>query len=193
MGKRIKSIFYFNWINSQSSLSFLRVASVALWIVTIACSVPENSESEDVSGPAVEGRLAPQFFVKDRSGQLHSLNDFRGKVVLVNFWATWCPPCIEEMPSMDSLQKTLDQEKFSIIAISVDDSWDSVDTFIKSSDLDLNIYSDFEGKVAKLYGTHKVPETYILNKEGIVVRKILGEIDWTSPKVLSYLKELGAV
>ena len=193
MGKRIKSIFYFNWINSQSSLSFLRVASVALWIVTIACSVPENSESEDVSGPAVEGRLAPQFSVKDRSGQLHSLNDFRGKVVLVNFWATWCPPCIEEMPSMDSLQKTLDQEKFSIIAISVDDSWDSVDTFIKSSDLDLNIYSDFEGKVAKLYGTHKVPETYILNKEGIVVRKILGEIDWTSPKVLSYLKELGAV
>ncbi len=193
MGKRIKSIFYFNWINGQSSLSFLRVASVALWIVTIACSVPENSESEDVSGPAVEGRLAPQFSVKDRSGQLHSLNDFRGKVVLVNFWATWCPPCIEEMPSMDSLQKTLDQEKFSIIAISVDDSWDSVDTFIKSSDLDLNIYSDFEGKVAKLYGTHKVPETYILNKEGIVVRKILGEIDWTSPKVLSYLKELGAV
>ena len=193
MGKRIKSIFYFNWINSQFSLSFLRVASVALWIVTIACSVPENSESEDVSGPAVEGRLAPQFSVKDRSGQLHSLNDFRGKVVLVNFWATWCPPCIEEMPSIDSLQKTLDQEKFSIIAISVDDSWDSVDTFIKSSDLDLNIYSDFEGKVAKLYGTHKVPETYILNKEGIVVRKILGEIDWTSPKVLSYLKELGAV
>tara|TARA_B100001013_G_C24572255_1_gene427060 strand:- start:209 stop:790 length:582 start_codon:yes stop_codon:yes gene_type:complete len=193
LGKRIKSIFYFNWINGQSSLSFLRVASVALWIVTIACSVPENSESEDVSGPAVEGRLAPQFSVKDRSGQLHSLNDFRGKVVLVNFWATWCPPCIEEMPSMDSLQKTLDQEKFSIIAISVDDSWDSVDTFIKSSDLDLNIYSDFEGKVAKLYGTHKVPETYILNKEGIVVRKILGEIDWTSPKVLSYLKELGAV
>lgn len=193
MGKRIKSIFYFNWINGQSSLSFLRVALVALWIVTTACSVPENSESEDVSGPAVEGRLAPQFSVKDRSGQLHSLNDFRGKVVLVNFWATWCPPCIEEMPSMDSLQKTLDQEKFSIIAISVDDSWDSVDTFIKSSDLDLNIYSDFEGKVAKLYGTHKVPETYILNKEGIVVRKILGEIDWTSPKVLSYLKELGAV
>ena len=193
MGKRIKSIFYFNWINGQSSLSFLRVALVALWIVTTACSVPENSESGDVSGPAVEGRLAPQFSVKDRSGQLHSLNDFRGKVVLVNFWATWCPPCIEEMPSMDSLQKTLDQEKFSIIAISVDDSWDSVDTFIKSSDLDLNIYSDFEGKVAKLYGTHKVPETYILNKEGIVVRKILGEIDWTSPKVLSYLKELGAV
>ena len=193
MGKRIKSIFYFNWINGQSSLSFLRVASVALWIVTIACSVPENSESEDVSGPAVEGRLAPQFSVKDRSGQLHSLNDFRGKVVLVNFWATWCPPCIEEMPSMDSLQKTLDQEKFSIIAISVDDSWDPVDTFIKLSNLDLNIYSDFEGKIAKLYGTHKVPETYILNKEGIVVRKILGEIDWTSPKVLSYLKELGAV
>ena len=193
MGKRIKSIFYFNWINGQSSLSFLRVALVALWIVTTACSVPENSESEDVSGPAVEGRLAPQFSVKDRSGQLHSLNDFRGKVVLVNFWATWCPPCIEEMPSMDSLQKTLDQEKFSIIAISVDDSWDPVDTFIKLSNLDLNIYSDFEGKVAKLYGTHKVPETYILNKEGIVVRKILGEIDWTSPKVLSYLKELGAV
>ena len=193
MGKRIKSIFYFYRINGQSSLSFVRVALVALWIVTIACSVPENSETEDVSGPAVEGRLAPQFSVKDRSGQLHSLNDFRGKVVLVNFWATWCPPCIEEMPSMNSLQKTLDQEKFSIIAFSVDDSWDPVDTFIKSSNLDLNIYSDFEGKVAKRYGTHKVPETYILNKEGIVVRKIMGEINWTSPKVVSFLKELGAV
>ena len=193
MGKRIKSIFYFNRINGQSSLSFLRVALVALWIVTIACSVPENSETEDVSGPAVEGRLAPQFSVKDRSGQLHSLNDFRGKVVLVNFWATWCPPCIEEMPSMNSLQKTLDQEKFSIIAINVDDSWDPVDTFIKSSNLDLNIYSDFEGKVAKRYGRHKVPETYILNKEGIVVRKIMGEINWTSPKVVSFLKDLGAV
>ena len=69
-----------------------------------------------------------------------------------------------------------------------------IDCFkFKSSNLDLNIYSDFEGKVAKRYGTHKVPETYILNKEGIVVRKIMGEINWTSPKVVSFLKELGAV
>lgn len=193
MRNRIQSIFFLNWIDGPFYLNLLRVVLIGFCILTVSCSVQEIPKSRDISGPAVKGQLAPQFHVKDRNGQMHSLNDFRGKVVLVNFWATWCPPCIEEMPSMDNLQKKLDEEKFAVIAISVDDSWDPVDAYIKSSNLDLNIYSDFEGKVAKLYGTHKVPETYILSKEGTVVRKIMGVIDWTSPQIVSFLKELGAI
>ena len=193
MRSRIQSIFFFNCIDGHFYLNLLRVVLIGFCILTVSCSVQEIPKSRNILGPAVEGHLAPQFYVKDRNGQMHSLNDFRGKVVLVNFWATWCPPCIEEMPSMDNLQKKLDEEKFAVIAISVDDSWDPVDAYIKSSNLDLNIYSDFEGKVAKLYGTHKVPETYILSKEGTVVRKVLGVIDWTSPQIVSFLKELGAI
>ena len=163
-----------------------------LWVAfAAACSGPELKEDPaGVPGSVVAGQLAPEFAVEDRAGKVHRLSDFRGRVVLVNFWATWCLPCIEEMPSMESVRKEIDETQLTILALSVDDSWEDVDPFVKASGYGLRIVSDFEEKVAKLYGTEKVPETYILDKRGIVVRKVEGAIDWMHPEVLSFLRKL---
>lgn len=166
-----------------------------LWIVLgiIACSSLDFSPPKGVTDSFNVGQLAPQFTTTDRKGQVHQLSDFRGKVVLVNFWATWCSPCVEEMPSMESLRKELDQEQLVIVALSVDDSWEPVKLFFRESNFGLMIYSDFEGKIARLYGTEKVPETYILNKQGVIVHKVVGATNWMAPKMLSFLRQLLAV
>ena len=97
-------------------------------LVLAACS---GSRSPCLPGFVALNRPAPEFAVEDRAGQVHRLSDFRGKVVLINFWATWCPPCIEEMPSMESLRKEIDETQLKIMALSVDDSWEPIDTFLE--------------------------------------------------------------
>ena len=91
---------------------------------------------------------------------------------------------------MESLRKELNEEELAIVALSVDDSWDPVEVFFRGSSLGLTIYSDFEGKIAKLYGTEKVPETYIVNKQGVIVHKVVGATNWMAPKMLSFLRQL---
>ena len=171
------------------------VTTGLVWVVLgiISCSSLDAPPPQGVPDSFNVGQLAPQFTTTDRKGQVHQLSDFRGKVVLVNFWATWCPPCVEEMPSMESLCKELDQEQLAIMALSVDDSWEPVDVFFRESNFGLIIYSDFGGKIAQLYGTEKVPETYILNKHGVIVHKVVGATNWMAPKMLSFLRQLLAV
>ncbi len=163
-----------------------------VWVAfAVACSSPEpKGNAPDVPGSVVAGQLAPEFAVEDRAGKVHRLSDFRGRVVLVNFWATWCPPCIEEMPSMESVLQEIDETQLTILALSVDDSWEPVDAFVGEGGYDLRIYSDFDEKVARLYGTEKIPETYIVDKQGLVVHKVEGAIDWMNPEMLSFLRKL---
>jgi cytochrome c biogenesis protein CcmG, thiol:disulfide interchange protein DsbE len=154
----------------------------------LSCSSP--GLEENAGGPAVQGQVAPNFSFNDRSGKRLSLADFRGKVVLINFWATWCPPCRDEMPSMQSLQRQMDRNEFAILALSVDDSWDQVNQFINQSGLDLPVYADFDKKISSLYGTFKFPETYVLDREGILALKVIGPTDWAAPEMLSFLRKL---
>ena len=135
-------------------------------------------------------RPAPEIVVQDRGGQAHRLSDFRGKVVLINFWATWCPPCVEEMPSMESLRKELDETQLEIMALSVDDSWEPIDAFLEKTTYGFGIYADFQEKVAKRYGTHMIPETYIVDKQGVIRCKVSGDRDWMEPAVIAFLKKL---
>ena len=147
---------------------------------------------EEPKGPAVEGEAAPRFSFEDRFGKQLSLSDFGGKVVLINFWATWCSPCRDELPSMDSLQRQMDPSQFAILALSVDDSWDAVNQFMTKSGFTVPVYSDFDRKISTLYGTSKFPETYILDKKGKVAMKVIGPTDWTAPDMVTYLRKLTA-
>lgn len=154
----------------------------------LSCSSP--GLQENARDPAVQGQMAPNFSFNDQSGRRLSLSDFRGKVVLINFWATWCPPCRDEMPSMESLQRQMDKNEFAILALSVDDSWDQVNQFMNQSGFDLPVYADFDKKISSLYGTFKFPETYVLDREGILALKVIGPTDWTAPEMLSFLRKL---
>lgn len=137
------------------------------------------------------GSVAPDFQLVDTKGEVRSLSSEHGKVVLVNFWATWCPPCKAEMPSMEELYRNYGSGNFEILAINVDDDGPAVmPAFLQEYSHTFPILFDSEFQARTLYGVSMFPETFIVDKNGIIGRKIVGAIDWTSPQVLSYLNSL---
>ena len=139
----------------------------------------------------VTGDVAPDFKLEDTKGNQVSLSDLRGKVVMVNFWATWCPPCIEEMPSMERLNEAMAEDDFVLLAINTEKNGRSVvPPFLNKTPYTFPILYDDKGDVQKQYGVYKFPESFIIRKDGTVDQKIIGPLDWSSPKTIAYLKSL---
>jgi cytochrome c biogenesis protein CcmG/thiol:disulfide interchange protein DsbE len=137
------------------------------------------------------GFPAPNFTFPDLNGLQVSLSDHRGKVVLVNIWATWCPPCKEEMPSMQKLYEKFKGENFEILAVSIDSTGrDAVAPFMRTMNLTFPALLDPKGDIGSLYGATGVPESFVIDKDGIVVKKIIGPIDWATPKVFLFFQDL---
>lgn len=135
--------------------------------------------------------IAPDFQLKGMNGKNVQLSSLRGKVVVLNFWATWCPPCREEIPSMNRLQKILAGSPVEIIAVNVEaDGPITVPKFMQQQPLEFTVAYDVAGTVHKQYGVSKYPETFIINKDGVVVEKVIGGIDWSAPQVVNYLTGL---
>ena len=109
--------------------------------------------------------------------------------MVLNFWATWCPPCVEEMPSLVQLQKQLG-DKITILAVSEDADDAAYKQFVHDHNVDLLTVRDVAQKTNEVYGTFKFPETYIIDRKGTVVRKFIGATDWTSPDIVAYLNKL---
>jgi peroxiredoxin len=137
--------------------------------------------------PAQTGKPAPDFSVSDGATTVHLAN-YRGQVVLLNFWATWCGPCLEEMPSLLTLHHQ--QPNLVILAVSIDEDPDAYSRFIARHHVDLITVRDPEETAARLYHTDMWPETYLIDRNGIIRRKFVGPQDWTSPEIFSYLKSL---
>jgi peroxiredoxin len=139
----------------------------------------------------VAGDMAPNFQLKDTNGNTVTLSELRGRVVMVNFWATWCPPCIEEMPSMERLYQLMAGEDFVMLAINTEkDGRSAVSAFLKKKSYNFTILYDDQGAVQQQYGVYKFPESFIVGKDGSVVEKIIGPLDWSSSKTVAYLKSL---
>jgi len=142
--------------------------------------------------PAVEGKPAPDFTLKDLSGRPVQLSSLKGKVVLVNFWATWCPPCREEVPSMLKMNQALQGKPFQWLAVSIDEGGkDAVLDFMKKSGAVMPALLDTDGAVSRRYGTTGVPETFVIDTKGVIMKKVVGGMDWSSPEVLAALEDLG--
>lgn len=141
------------------------------------------------SRPPLIGNAAPQFTVQDSDRKV-TLSDFRGKVVVLNFWATWCPPCVEEMPSLIQMQQRMKNRGVVVLAVSVDADQSSYRKFLKDNSVNLLTVRDADQKSNDLYGTFKFPETYIIDRNGIVRRKFIGAVDWNQPDILDYLSKL---
>ena len=137
--------------------------------------------------PAQTVQRAPDFSVSDGTSSVH-LASYRGRVVLLNFWATWCAPCILELPSLLELHR--DQPDLAVLAISIDEDPDAYRGFILSRHVDLTTVRDPGQTVAKLYRTEQWPETYVIDRQGVIRRKFIGAQDWSSPEVRAYLKSL---
>lgn len=131
--------------------------------------------------PLTVGKEAPDFSLPDLEDKTVRLSDFRGKVVFLNFWATWCKPCREEMPSMEVLYKNFDHDDFVILAVSIDrvTTKKDIPPFVKSLSLTFPILIDSWGQTDKRYKLMGVPETYIIDQQGILREKVIGPRDWT--------------
>jgi cytochrome c biogenesis protein CcmG/thiol:disulfide interchange protein DsbE len=135
------------------------------------------------------GTAAPDFTVKDADREA-TLSNLRGKVVVLNFWATWCPPCVEEMPSLVQMQSRLKDKGVIVLAVSVDADESAYHRFLKDHNVNLLTVRDPDQKSNTLYGTIRYPETYVIDRDGVVRRKFIGAVDWNSQEITDFLTKL---
>ena len=119
-----------------------------------------------------------------------TLSQFHGQVVVLNFWATWCPPCVEETPSLVKMQSRMKDKGVVVLAVSIDVDDGAYHKFLKDYGVNLLTVRDEAQKAASLYGTHGWPESYIIDRNGIIRRKFIGPVEWNSPEVTEFLSKL---
>ncbi len=137
--------------------------------------------------PAQTGKAAPDFTVADGTTTVH-LASYRGRVVLLNFWWSECEPCILELPSLLELHR--DQPDFAILAVSIDEDEDEYKRFLVRRHVDLITVRDPNQSAAKLFHTEQWPETYVIDRKGVIRRKFIGPQDWSNPEIRAFLKTL---
>ena len=167
------------------------VAAVIAVAVIILLRVKDSPVVPSQPQRAVLGRSAPDITFFDLAGNAVDLKSYRGKVIFLNIWATWCPSCREEMPSMERLYQELKGNDFEILAVSIDSSGaTAVAPFMKRHNLSFPALLDPQVKVRNLFGVTGVPESFIIDKEGIVKKVVVGPIDWVSPEMVSFFRSL---
>ena len=139
------------------------------------------------SHPETVGKLAPLFVMSD-GVQTVDMGKLKGKVVVLNLWATWCAPCVEELPSLLTLQQKL--PGIEVVAVSTDQDDTVYRRFLVKHNVDVLTVRDADQKVNQMYGTVMIPETYIIDRNGVIRRKFIGAQDWTSADIVDYLNKL---
>jgi len=159
------------------SRGLIALASVAILALAFGLVWMQSSKYE----PLTVGKIAPDFELPDLVDKSVRLSHFRGKVVFLNFWATWCKPCREEMPSMEILYKNFERDGLVVLAISIDrvTTKKDIPPFVKSLNLTFPILIDSWGQTDKRYKLMGVPETYIIDQQGVLREKVIGPRDWT--------------
>lgn len=168
-------------------------APYVLTVVVLALVVAGAWIGRDRWGPVTAGREAPAFAFPDLAGDTVSLADQRGRVVLVNVWATWCLPCREEMPSMERLYREMEGRDFEILAVSVDrpsrpgeragpELRRRIRAFADSMGVTFPILHDPSGRIEELYRTTGVPESFVVGPDGIIYKKVAGATHWDAPQ-----------
>lgn len=179
--------------------SFIR--SPYLWtMVAVATVVFVAWVGRESYRPVITGRVAPEFHVTSLAGGEASLSDYEGKVVLLNVWATWCAPCLQEMPSMQRLYEAFPEEDFEILAISVDARLGEVDVggrpggdlaaFAKELGLTFPILHDPSGAIQRIYQTTGVPESFLIGRDGVIVKKVSGPTEWDATENQELVRRL---
>ncbi|MEE8074244.1 MAG: TlpA disulfide reductase family protein [Candidatus Binatia bacterium] len=137
-----------------------------------------------------ESMVAPDFTLKDIKGNQVALKDFKGRIVFLNFWATWCPPCRVEMPSMERLYQQLRGKGLVMLAVDMQESENLVKAFINDFKLSFPALLDRDGDISFLYGVRGLPTTYIIDHEGQIIGKAVGPRDWASQDALKLFQSL---
>jgi cytochrome c biogenesis protein CcmG/thiol:disulfide interchange protein DsbE len=159
------------------------VALAAAILVLFAMPSYRQGEASIAGKPAVD-------FPITLAGKSEHLADLKGKIVILNFWATWCPPCVEETPALNRLQKYVDARGGLVLGVSVDDDANAYEKFLKEQAVVFPTYRDSTKKSAADYGTSMYPETYVIDRKGRIARKFVGAQQWDSPEMLAYFDSI---
>ena len=136
------------------------------------------------------GGATPSLSLNDPAGKVHDLAAYRGKVVLVNFWATWCAPCREEMPSMQALRQRLEGKPFEVLAVNLMESEEKIAAFREAELIDLPVLMDRDGAAAKRWKVRMLPISFVIDRRGAIRYQLVGEADWTTPDITSAIERL---
>jgi cytochrome c biogenesis protein CcmG/thiol:disulfide interchange protein DsbE len=167
---------YYRDVRSHCSLLTLLFAALVL-----------ASGCDRGAHPGYTGQVAPDFTVSDSTSTVH-LASYRGQIVLLNFWYTECAPCVKEMPGLIELHH--DRPDLAILAVSIDEDEDEYRRYLSRRHVDLITVRDPSQIAAKLYHTEGWPETYIIDRKGVIRRKLVGDPDWSNPEIRAYLSSL---
>lgn len=168
------------------------IIGIVVAVIVIVVSVAILGQRQKFE-PVLEGKSAPDFILPDLKGKMVKLSDYRGKVVFVNFWATWCKPCEEEMPSMQRMYEVLKKEhpNFELLAVSIDSKEaDAVEAFTKKYEVAFPVLHDKNGKIKERYKTTGVPETFIVDQNGVIAEKVWGPRNWSRQDSVRTIIEL---
>jgi len=161
------------------------LALTAALAVVLIFAAPSYRQGE----PSIAGSAAPEFgFQLD--GRPAKLADLRDKVVVLNFWATWCPPCVAEMASLNRLHRQIALDGGAVLGISVDEDAVAYERFLREHQIVFPTHRDPSKKISSRYGTFMYPETYIVRRDGRIARKIVGPQNWDSPELVAYIQSL---
>jgi peroxiredoxin len=169
------------------------VILIAAIIVALSVAFLFTTNLKPSEGQAGIAKLSAEksLNVFTRDGNKVNLSKLKGKIVLVHFWATWCPPCVDELPELDKFwNRYRNNPGVALYSVSVDDTWEAIDTFKKQHPFDLPLYRDPQSKTANKFGTTKFPETYIADREGKVLYHLSQPIDWDTPEVFQNIDAL---
>ncbi|MBI5178474.1 MAG: TlpA family protein disulfide reductase [Nitrospinae bacterium] len=164
---------------------FLYAAVLAVGYLAGIAAYPESTVE------AASNEMAPELILHKLGGGDVKLSDYRGKWVFLNFWATWCVPCLQEMPSMESFHKKFKDKNMTMLAVSLDHGDATrVADFVKKKGITFEVFHDPESEASQKFGVYSLPSTFIINPRGVVVAQALGGREWTDPLIIDYFTGL---
>lgn len=177
--------------NTENEKGLPKVALIIIILVVIGIVTAIVLGGKKKFEPVGAGSEMIDFTLPDLNGKPVKLSDYKGKVIFLNFWATWCKPCEEEMPSMQALYKAFEGQQFEIVAVSVDkDGPEVVKNYVKKYGLTFTVLHDQKGKNKEIYKTTGVPETFIIDQNGIIAEKVWGPRDWSEESSIAVIVDL---
>lgn len=183
MGKKVKSTLKLG--SGSAWAGFIRLC-IGFVLLSLATGCGDQAASPIQLS---EGNPFPSLTLDRLAGGATTTQDYKGKLLILNIWATWCPPCRKEMPSLQELSKILDPQHFAVVGLSADGEAQLVSEFIRRNGITFENFIDLNGKRAKQLNVKAYPETFLIAPDGTLVRRIMGEQDWSSPAMIKVLED----